>query len=183
VFSANDTNLLPLMLAAPRNLHLGPGTNFYDFTYAPNLAHAHILAVISLLTTLSSLKSAAGKAFFITNAEPMPFRVFLKMLWTEFDGKVPEKGVSMPTKVAVVMVWLSEKVAGWTGKKPALTVKDLGDSLAECWFDCKRAKEILGYEPLESINNALMKAAEEKRALEKGAGDVQTTQESPPAQT
>ncbi|KAE9379447.1 NAD(P)-binding protein [Stipitochalara longipes BDJ] len=172
VFSANDTNLLPLMLAAPRNLHLGPGTNLYDFTYAPNLAHAHILAAINLLTTPPPTKSAAGKAFFVTNAEPLPFRVFLKMLWTEFDGKAPEKGISVPTKVAVVIVWLSEKVAGWTGKKPVLTVKDLGDSLAERWFDCKMAKEVLGYEPLVTIKDALKEAAEEKRKLEKSAGDV-----------
>jgi sterol-4alpha-carboxylate 3-dehydrogenase (decarboxylating) len=171
------------MLAAPRNLHLGPGTNLYDFTYAPNLAHAHILAAINLLATPAPTKSAAGKAFFVTNAEPMPFRVFLKMLWTEFDDKVPEKGISVPVKVAVVMVWLSEKVAGWTGKKPVLTVKDLGDSLAERWFDCKRAKEILGYEPLVSIKDALMKAAEEKRELEKSAGEVQMTQGNTPPQT
>ncbi len=98
------------------------------------------------------------------------------MLWTEFDGKVPEKGISVPVKVAVVMLWLSEKVAGWTGKKPVLTVKDLGDSLAERWFDCKRAKEVLSYEPMVSIKDALMKAAEEKRELEKSGRNT-----SPPA--
>ena len=89
------------------------------------------------------------------------------MLWTEFDGKEPEKGISVPTKGALVMVRLSEKVAGWTGKKPVLTVKDLGDSLAERWFDCKRAKEALGYEPLVSIKDALIEAAKEKKRLEK----------------
>jgi sterol-4alpha-carboxylate 3-dehydrogenase (decarboxylating) len=130
------------MLAAPRNLHLGLGTNLYDFTYAPNLAHAHVLAAINLLTTTSAPMSAAGKTFFITNSEPLPFRVFLKLLWTVFDGKEPGEGISVPTNVAVVMVWLSEKIAGWTGKKPVLTTKDLGDSLAERWFDCGRAKEI-----------------------------------------
>lgn len=89
--------------------------------------------------------------------------MFLKLLWTVFDGKEPGKGISVPTNVAVVMVWLSEKIAGWTGKKPVLTTKDLGDSLAERWFDCGKAKEILGYVPLVSIKDALVEAAEEKR--------------------
>jgi sterol-4alpha-carboxylate 3-dehydrogenase (decarboxylating) len=93
------------------------------------------------------------------------------MLWTAFDGKEPEKGISVPTKVALVMVWLSEKIAGWMGKKPVLSTKDLGDSLAERWFSCRRAKEVLGYEPLVSIKDALMEAAEEKRKLEKEAND------------
>jgi sterol-4alpha-carboxylate 3-dehydrogenase (decarboxylating) len=158
------------MLGAPRNLHLGPGTNLYDFTYAPNLAHAHVLAAINLLTIPPPAQSAAGKPFFITNAEPLPFRVFLKMLWTAFDGKEPGKGISVPTKVALVMVWLSEKIAGWTGKKPVLTTKDLGDSLAERWFDCRRAKEVLGYEPVVSIKDGLLEAAEEKK-LEKKVSD------------
>jgi len=90
------------------------------------------------------------------------------MLWTEFDGKEPEKGISVPTKVAVVMTRLSEKIAGWTGKKPVLTVKDLGDSLAERWFECKRAKEVLGWEPLVSIKDGLKEAAEESRRGKKG---------------
>jgi sterol-4alpha-carboxylate 3-dehydrogenase (decarboxylating) len=84
VFSAKDNNLLPLMLGAPRNLHLGPGTNLYDFTYAPNLAHAHILAAINLLTIRQAAQSAAGKPFFITNVEPLPFRVFFKDVMDSF---------------------------------------------------------------------------------------------------
>jgi sterol-4alpha-carboxylate 3-dehydrogenase (decarboxylating) len=53
-----------------------------------------------------------------------------------------------------------------------LTTKDLGDSLAERWFDCGRAKEILGYVPQVSIKDALVEAAEEKRRLGKAATAV-----------
>jgi sterol-4alpha-carboxylate 3-dehydrogenase (decarboxylating) len=159
------------MLAAPRNLHLGPGTNLYDFTYAPNLAHAHVLAALNLLTispaSLSNRLSAAGKPFFVTNAEPLPFRVFLKMVWKAFDGKESPKGISVPTKVALVMVWLSERIAGLTGKKPVLTTKELGDSLAGRWFDCGRAKEVLGYVPLVGIEEGLREAAKESKTRER----------------
>jgi sterol-4alpha-carboxylate 3-dehydrogenase (decarboxylating) len=173
VFSAHDTNLIPLMLSAPRNLHLGPGTNLYDFTYAPNLAHAHVLAAINLLTTPSSPKSAAGKPFFITNCEPLPFREFLKLLWEVFDGKESPKGVSVPTKVAVAMVWVGEKVAGLMGKRSFLTMGELGDSLAERWFDCGRAREVLGYVPRVRIKDALKEAVVEmRREGKEGSGNV-----------
>jgi len=159
------------MLSAPKNLHLGPGTNLYDFTYAPNLARAHVLAAVNLLTITppspSNRLSAAGKPFFITNAEPLPFRTFLKMVWKAFDGKESPKGVSIPTKVAVVMVRLSERIAGLMGKKPVLTTKDLGDSLAERWFDCGRAKEVLGYVPLVGIEEGLREAAVESKRVGK----------------
>ena len=166
VFRAQDTNLLPLMLGAPRNLHLGPGTNLYDFTYAPNLAHAHVLAAINLLTIETSLAnpvSAAGKPFFVTNAEPLPFQVFLKMVWEAFDGEESPKGTSVPVGVAKVMVRLGQKVARVMGKTPVLTVQGLGDSLAERWFDCSRARDVLGYVLQVKIADALKEAAEVRK--------------------
>ncbi|KAK9234086.1 hypothetical protein V1525DRAFT_414178 [Lipomyces kononenkoae] len=65
------------------------GSNLYDFTYAPNLARAHVLAAENLLSITpaeaSNPLSAAGKSFFVTNAEPMPFGTFTEMLWAAFD--------------------------------------------------------------------------------------------------
>jgi sterol-4alpha-carboxylate 3-dehydrogenase (decarboxylating) len=172
VFGANDNNLIPLMLSAPRNIHFGPGTNLYDFTYGPNLADAHILAAVNLLTVSpadkSNLLSAAGKAFFVTNAEPMPFRDFLSQLWTTFDGKKPPKGVSIPTAVALPLVWLMEHVSKAVGKTPALTTKDLGDSLAERWFDNSRAAEVFGYVPKVKIADGLKEAAKDYEELKNG---------------
>lgn len=94
------------------------------------------------------------------------------MLWTAFDGKEPEKGISVPTRVAAVMVWVSEKIVGLMGKKPVLTGRDLGDGLAERWFDCGRAEDVLGYVPLVSIKDALVEAAQEKKRLETERSEV-----------
>ena len=169
VFSADDNNLLPLMLSAPRNLHLGPGTNLYDFTYAPNLALAHILAAKNLLSIApaeaSNPSSAAGKAFFITNCEPVPFRAFLEMVWAAFPlkktgGDKQSKGFTVPTRVAVVLVWISQKIAGIARKKPFLTMDDLGDSLSQRWFDNTAAKNVLGYSPSVTLAQGLREAAE-----------------------
>lgn len=173
MFGDNDNNLIPLMLSAPRNLHLGPGTNVYDFTYGPNLAEAHTLAAINLLTVSpaerSNPLSADGKASFVTNAEPMPFGEFLTKVWAAFDGKEPAKGTSIPRSLALPLVWMAENIFKALGKKPTLTTKDLGDSLAGRWFDNSRAREVFGYVPKVKIADALKKTAEEKQ-LKEGDG-------------
>jgi sterol-4alpha-carboxylate 3-dehydrogenase (decarboxylating) len=65
--------------------------------------------------------------------------------------------------MAKVMVRLGEKMAGLTGKPSALMVQGLEESLAERWFDCGRAKEVLGYEPEAKIADALKEAAENRK--------------------
>jgi sterol-4alpha-carboxylate 3-dehydrogenase (decarboxylating) len=163
-FSPNDTNLLPLVLSTPRNIQLGLGTNLYDFTYTPNLAYAHLLAAANLLSNPSDpTKSAAGKAFFITNAEPMPFKTFMGWIWNAYEG--PSKGTprQIPVGLAKGVVWLGEKIQG---KKATLTVKELGDGVSERWFDNGRAKEILGYAPETGLEEAVKIAVEGYKAKE-----------------
>lgn len=108
----------------------------------------------------------------------MPFRNFLLAVWTAFDknesGNEISKGFEMPTKVALVLVWLSENISGFIGKKPALTTKDLGDSLAERWFNNERAREVLGYVPTVKIADALREAAAEKKRVEGMTGERST---------
>ncbi|MBA0702483.1 hypothetical protein Goari_022716, partial [Gossypium aridum] len=55
----------------------GSGENMSDFTYAENVAHAHICAAETLD---SRIVSVAGKAFFITNLEPMMFWEFVSLI-------------------------------------------------------------------------------------------------------
>lgn len=179
VFSAHDTNLLPLVLSAPRFISLGPGTNLYDFTAAANVAHALYLTAKNLCTVLpaavNNQGSAAGKAFFVTNAEPVPFRGFLEMVWEADDevrgarrgtGKKREKErdkgkhwcVVVPVSVAVWLIWILEKLMGWFGKEPGLTERKLGDSVADRWFHNGNAMRVLGYEPIVGVQDAVKDA-------------------------
>jgi sterol-4alpha-carboxylate 3-dehydrogenase (decarboxylating) len=189
VFSAHDRNIIPLFLAAPRNIRLGPGNNLYDFTYAPNLAQAHVLAAENLLNTnLKEEKSAAGKAFFVTNSEPVAFKGFLGWIYEAFDDEdeiagedrggekrekkgQKEKVTEIPIKVAKPLVWVGAKVARMTGKKAPLTSKELGDSVAERWFDNGRAREVLGYIPAVGLKEGVRLAVEGFQKIQKDEKD------------
>lgn len=168
-FSAYDANIIPLFLAAPRNIRLGSGTNLYDFTYAPNLALAHELAAVNLLTS----KTAAGKAFFVTNAEPVEFKTFLGWIYDADDGVEDGKKVkatTIPIGVAKPLLWLWGKVGKVTGTRPLLTLQDLGDSVSQRWFDNGRARELLNYVPTIGLREGVKLAVEGYKAAKEREG-------------
>ncbi|KAK9390177.1 hypothetical protein V1515DRAFT_584262 [Lipomyces mesembrius] len=158
VFSANDNNLIPLMLSAPRNVHLGSGENLYEFTYAPNLAIAHVLAAENLLsvspTERSNPLSAAGKPF--SSPTPSQCRLEPSSKWEQAQVK----GITIPAPVALVLTWMSEMAARIVRKEPFLTVKNLGDGLAQRWFDNSSATAVLGYVPTTSLEQGLKETVE-----------------------
>ncbi|RZC80576.1 hypothetical protein C5167_043156 [Papaver somniferum] len=71
-FGPGDTHLIPFIVNSAKSglakLILGNGTNMCDFTYVDNIAHAHVCAEEALRFGVTSV---AGRAFFITNFEPM----------------------------------------------------------------------------------------------------------------
>uniref|UniRef100_A0A0D6R3L8 3-beta hydroxysteroid dehydrogenase/isomerase domain-containing protein n=1 Tax=Araucaria cunninghamii TaxID=56994 RepID=A0A0D6R3L8_ARACU len=93
VFGPGDRLLVPAIVAAARvgklKFIIGDGENMYDFTYVENVAHAHICAEQALDSGASDV---AGKAYFITNMEPIKFWEFLSIIlllllfscWTDF---------------------------------------------------------------------------------------------------
>ncbi|RFU31492.1 hypothetical protein B7463_g4799, partial [Scytalidium lignicola] len=184
-----DTNILPLFLSAPRNIHLGPGTNLYDFTYAPNLALAHDLAARNLLTTTSAtttttttstagdrnrgFESAAGKPFFITNGDPLPFRSVVEMIHAAFtsgaetSSTTNQGSITIPITIAYVLTWVVEKVCQMLGKRPMLSTRDLGDSVSQRWFDNSAARRVVGYEPRVKLAEGVREMVEEYRRVRK----------------
>lgn len=113
--------------------------------------------------TASNSASAAGKPFFVTNAEPLPFRTFLNMLWATDDARrglepAKIKGMTLPRRLAWGLTWVSEKGARIAGKEPALSVKDLGDGTSQRWFDNSAAREVLGYVPTTTLAKGLEEA-------------------------
>ncbi|OMP03937.1 3-beta hydroxysteroid dehydrogenase/isomerase [Corchorus olitorius] len=81
LFGPGDKQFVPLLVNLAKSglakFIIGSGENMSDFTYAENVAHAHICAAEALD---SRIVSVAGKAFFITNLEPVAFWEFVSLI-------------------------------------------------------------------------------------------------------
>jgi sterol-4alpha-carboxylate 3-dehydrogenase (decarboxylating) len=190
-----DRNLVPQFANLPRKINIGRGQNLYDFTGVDNLALAHVLAVENLLDIpppldLSGLptsnwtKSANRKAFFVTNADPRPFRSVLELIWTELDrqeriqkedSQVLQSGASqigrtttlqsnfttIPVNVVYFFVWLASGISRALGAGPPwLSVEELGDAVSHRYFSNELAKDILGYHPVKTLEESVRDACE-----------------------
>lgn len=139
----------------------------YDFVYVDNVALAHVLAVEALLKTdPTTAESPNGKAFFITNAEPVPFREFLLSVWREFDGpSATPWSISVPPWLAYYLTLLSVGIAKVTGNDPLISVEELGDSMATRYFDNSRAREILGYKPAVALAEGVKRTCDDYKTV------------------
>jgi sterol-4alpha-carboxylate 3-dehydrogenase (decarboxylating) len=128
-------------------------------------------------STSISPKGANRKAFFVTNDDPRPFRSLLELIWTELDrqGRLqkqaaqnPEsvipptesepdyKFTAIPVNVVYFFVWLATGISQVFRTDPlGLTLEELGDSVSHRYFSNARAKEILGYAPIKSLEESI----------------------------
>lgn len=160
VFGPHDPNIIAMwhsVLKKPlgTRVMIDPETNLYDFTYIDNCAFGHILAAECLLALKPPHSGlVSGKAFFLTDAEPITLRKMLFMIWKGFGH---ERGwcFTMPKTLMYGMVWMGEKIAGLGGGAPLLTTGMLGDTQSVRWYDCSRAKVVLGYNPMVGREEAI----------------------------
>lgn len=167
LFSPSVLRIPPLSVVA-----LGPCTNLYDFTYVTNAADAHLLAVRNLLrfsrdgdapsppSSSSSSCSAAGRAFFITNDAPLPFRDFCRAVWAEL-GHVPPAEIRVPAVVARTMGLCADAVSALTGAEFALSAGAVRDALGTKYASGVAAREVLGYSPRVGMKDGVRRAVED----------------------
>ncbi|MBN1296787.1 NAD-dependent epimerase/dehydratase family protein [bacterium] len=130
---------------------IGTAVKRIDSVYVDNAAEAHVLA----LEQLNPLAACAGKAYFITNGEPLP-------VWDLVNRILRCAG--LPPVTRTVSPWMAMRLAGaleWlyrtvnSESEPILTrfvVKELSTSH---WFDISAARNDLGYHPAVSIDEGL----------------------------
>lgn len=129
---------------------LGTGQGLCDFTYVDNIADAHVLAVENLTST----KTAAGEAFFISNGEPVSFRDCCLAIWAEF-GHVPRYQVRVPESVAWCAGYAAEWVSWLSGTRLGLCRGSVYDALKTRYTDISKARKILGYAPRVGLAEGL----------------------------
>jgi nucleoside-diphosphate-sugar epimerase len=112
-------------------------------TYVDNAAAAHLLAAENLRTS----QTAAGKAYFISDGEPVVLWDWVAALLREQHLPPVRRRVSYGTAYAVGAV-LECASRLWPGHpEPAMTRFIAGQLAHDHWFDLAAARRDLGYAP------------------------------------
>ncbi|KAB2009019.1 hypothetical protein ES319_D10G139300v1 [Gossypium barbadense] len=154
VFGPGDTRFVPLLVnlakAGLAKFITGCGENMSDFTYTENVAHAHICAAETLD---SRVVSVAGKAFFITNLEPIMFWEFVSLILGGLGYQRPY--IKVPTWMVSCIVSLhqcrNDKLYNYS-VSPHYMLQLASRTRT---FDCSAAQNHLGYSPVVSMKDGI----------------------------
>lgn len=154
MWGPGDNNLVPRLVSRAKSgglKFIGDGQNVVDTTFITNAAKAHILAA----EALEYGKAPAGKAYFITNGEPLPIMDITNKL-IACAGCAPVTK-TIPYKVAYVAGFILENVYKLFRLKgePKVTRWVAGEMSKSHWFNISAAKRDFGYEPEIKIEEGL----------------------------
>uniref|UniRef100_A0A0E0KEV2 3-beta hydroxysteroid dehydrogenase/isomerase domain-containing protein n=1 Tax=Oryza punctata TaxID=4537 RepID=A0A0E0KEV2_ORYPU len=159
IFGPGDTIVPYLLSHGGMMFTVGDGLSCDDFVYVENVVHGHICAEKTLSTKEGS-KISGGKAYFITNMEPMKLWDFIYMLLEElgykrkFRIRIP---LAVIRPITYLIEWSYNKVLHMYGMRQPkiLTSARLKYISLNRTFNCKRAVEQLGYKPIVSIKDGI----------------------------
>ncbi|XVF29408.1 hypothetical protein REPUB_Repub15cG0118600 [Reevesia pubescens] len=163
VFGLGDTQFVPLLVNLAKSglakFITGSAENMSDFTYAENVAHAHICAAETLD---SRVVSVAGKAFFITNLEPVMFWEFVSLILEGLGYQRPFIKVPswMVSYILSLHQCIHDKLRFGMHKyslPPHYIVQLASHSRT---FDCSAAQKHLGYSPVVSLQDGVQSTIE-----------------------
>ncbi|HZZ56694.1 MAG TPA: NAD-dependent epimerase/dehydratase family protein [Opitutaceae bacterium] len=147
IWGVNDPNLIPRIIGSARAGKLrivGSGHNRVDMVHIENAVDAHLAAESALADNAAA---AAGKAYFITNGEPV-------LLWQWINrvlhgvGEAPvSRRVSLRAATALGALceaaWRCLPLRG----EPPMTRFVAAELAKDHWFDISAARRDLGYAP------------------------------------
>ena len=158
IWGPGDTQLLPRLVdraLAGRLRFVGDGENRMDTTFIDNAVDAHLRA----LDALQPGAACAGRAYFISNGEPLSAREIVNDLLRAADA--PEVDKSLPFAAAYAagavleLVWRLLRLQG----EPPMT-RFLAEQLSTThWYDISAAERDFGYRPRVSVADGLAQTA------------------------
>jgi len=156
IWGPGDQQLVPRLAQRARQGRLrlvGDGNNKVDTTYIDNAALAHFLA----LEALAPGAACAGKAYFISNGEPLPMRELINKLMAAVGAPGVEKSLSFRTAYRIGAIserlWPMLRLPG----EPPLT-RFLAEQLCTPhWYSMAPAYRDFGYQPSVSIDEGLIR--------------------------
>ncbi len=174
IWGIGDPHLVPRILARARAGRLrivGDGQNRVDMVHVTNATTAHLAAETALATTCHLLSDklskatdredvanlhadvppSAGRAYFITNDEPVNLWNWINELLTGLGEPPLTKRISLATASRVGAVcetlWRLLPLKG----EPPMTRFIAAELAKDHWFDLSAAKRDLGYQPTVSM--------------------------------
>ncbi len=162
IWGPGDPHLVPRILGRARIGRLsmiGNRENLFDSTYIDNAAHAHVLAV----DHLAAGAPCAGKAYFISNGEPLPMADLIRRILAAagLAPVVPTINSHLAYATGTAME-LAHKVLRL--KHEPLLTRFVARQLSTAhWFDLTAARRDLSYAPLVTIDEGMRRLAESLR--------------------
>ncbi|HIP76781.1 MAG TPA: NAD-dependent epimerase/dehydratase family protein [Psychromonas hadalis] len=157
IWGPGDPHLIPRVIdrAEKGKLKLiGKVDKLVDTIYIDNAVYAHILAAIELSNDDSS---CAGKAYFVSNEQPITMAEMLKKILACKNIQPLAKNQRVPSKLAYAVGTLLEWAYLALRKKdePIMTRFVARQLSTSHYFDISAAKHDLGYEALVSIEEGM----------------------------
>lgn len=157
IWGPDDPHLVPRVIERARAGRLklvGNEDKLVDTIYVDNAAYAHILAAVKLT---EYKKVCAGKAYFLSNDEPITMAAMLNKILA--CAALPEVGKRVPAGLAYRVGAFLEWLYGVLGKteEPIMTRFVARQLSTSHYFDITAAKRDLGYTPLVSIDCGMEK--------------------------
>ena len=147
VFGEGDRAIFPRLLALAQRgwfPRIGDGTSLIDVTYIFNV-------LVAVRAALNDCVPGDGRAFNITNGEPMQVRELLQQLFSALGLKV--RMIALPRRAALALGGASEAIAKalpWR-PEPRLSRYGVGVLGFSQTLDISAARQQLGYVPTVSV--------------------------------
>jgi len=168
IFGPGDTRFLPAILdrAKAGKLRFGVGREhkLSDFTYIDNLIDGLLRADEHLQ---GEAPAAAGKAYFVTNGEPMPFFTFIGKVLAQLD--LPPVITNMPYRLVYAIAAVSEKLDELRGRpvgfENGMSRFAVRYMCTHHYFSIERARRDLGYTPSVDLDEGISRTCAHLREV------------------
>ncbi|XP_075043288.1 sterol-4-alpha-carboxylate 3-dehydrogenase, decarboxylating [Mixophyes fleayi] len=171
IFGPRDPQLVPIMVETAKSgkmkFMIGNGKNLVDFTFVENVVHGHILAA----EYLHKDSPLSGKAYHITNDDPIPFWTFISRVLIGLNYEAPKYKIPfvLAYYLAVFLSILVMILSPLVKIKPTFTPMRVALAGTYHYYSCERAKKDMGYKPVVSMDKAVEKTVQSYAHLKKAS--------------
>lgn len=151
---------------------IGDNKSLFDWVSAGNVGRAHLLAAQALLRQPEhDGQKVDGEAFFITDGNSIPFWTFQRLIWyAAGDRTAPEEVTVVPAWFMLILATAVEWLY-WVftmGLKRPKVLRRQFMIYASCprTYSIKKARERLGYKPLDDRDEQIQRGLEWTRRLQ-----------------